>query len=59
MKVCEQYLTYNVDAENPFLYLGTIVRAILYVCLRWCVCVCVCVLNEVDVAIITLCVCVC
>ena len=39
MKVCVQDLTYNVDAENPFLYLGTIVRAIVYVRLRWCVCV--------------------
>ena len=25
-------------AENPFLYLGMIVNAIVYVRLRWCVC---------------------
>ena len=36
---------FQTFAENPFLYLGMIVNAIVYVRLRWCV------LSEVDVAI--------
>ena len=29
---------FQTFAENPFLYLGMIVNAIVYVRLRWCVC---------------------
>ena len=41
---------FQTFAENPFLYPGMIVNAIVYVRRRWCV-------SEVDVAIITVCVC--
>ena len=30
---------FQIHAENPFLHLGMIVNAIVYVRLRWCVCV--------------------
>ena len=39
----------NWFALYQFLYLGIIVDAIVYVCLRWCV------LSEVDIVIITFC----